>query len=314
LLLEQRLRDVPGVEAAGLARIRPMKGGGYFDGIQIQGQAKGIPTAVNFVTAGYLEALGVPVIAGRAITQQDVRTQAAVAVVSEDVAREIGRSPLGLTFQMEGKAFVIVGVAARARYARLTDESTVLYLPNSLSQDTITALLRTAVPPMQVMNGVRRAVADLDANLPIVRAVTMEEQIAATLRRERLFAWLCGAFGVLALLLCMIGLYGVMSYATARRRQEIGIRMALGASPGHVLRHIVGEGVGVALAGCVLGCPAAWWAALRYVDYKKLGMEPFDPALLAWATAALAAAALLAVIGPASRAASADPIKALREG
>ncbi|HWR54119.1 MAG TPA: ABC transporter permease, partial [Bryobacteraceae bacterium] len=291
LLLEQRLRDVPGVEAAGLARIRPMKGGGYFDGIQIQGQAKGIPTAVNFVTAGYLEALGVPVIAGHAITQQDVRTQAAVAVVSEDVAREIGRSPLGLTFQMEGKAFVIVGVAARARYARLTDESTVLYLPNSLRQDTITALLRTAVPPMQVMNGVRRAVADLDANLPIVRAVTMEEQIAATLRRERLFAWLCGAFGVLALLLCMVGLYGVMSYATARRRQEIGIRMALGASPGNVLRHILGEGLGVALAGCVLGCPAAWWAAQRYVDYKKLGMEPLDPAILAWATAALGASA-----------------------
>jgi predicted permease len=312
--LEQRLRDVPGVQAAGLALIRPMKGGGYFDDIQIPGQAKPVSTAVNFVTSGYLEALGVPIVAGRAITQQDVRSQAGVAVVSEDVGKELGRSPLGLVCKIDQKPVEIVGVAARARYSRLTEQPNVLYLPNSLSRDAATVLVRTTVPPMEVMNGVRQAVAQLDANLPVVNAVTMEEQIAATLRRERLFAWLCGAFGVLALLLCMVGLYGVMSYATARRRQEIGIRMALGASPGDVLRHIVGEGLGVVLAGCVLGSPLAWGAAQRFVDYKKLGMEPLDPSILAWATAALAASALLAVLGPAFRAASADPVKALRDG
>jgi ABC-type antimicrobial peptide transport system permease subunit len=119
---------------------------------------------------------------------------------------------------------------------------------------------------------------------------------------------------VLALLLCMIGLYGVMSYATARRTHEIGVRTALGASPSDVLRNILGEGLGVVFAGCVLGTPVAWWAAQRYVDYKKLGMQPLDPVILAWATAALAASALLAVLGPALRAASADPIRALREG
>jgi ABC-type antimicrobial peptide transport system permease subunit len=112
----------------------------------------------------------------------------------------------------------------------------------------------------------------------------------------------------------MVGLYGVMSYATARRRQEIGIRMALGASPGDVLRHVVGEGLGVAVAGCVLGSPVAWWAAQRYVDYKRFGMEPLDPQILVWVTAALALSALLAVLGPALRAASADPVKALRDG
>ena len=207
-----------------------------------------------------------------------------------------------------------MGVVARARYSLLTEQPNVIYLPNTLSQDNVTVLLRTTMPPMQVLGNVRRTVRELDSNLPIIGAMTMENQIAETLRRERLFAWLCGTFGVLALVLCMIGLYGVMSYAASRRRQEIGIRMALGASPSDVLRHIVGEGMGVALAGLLLGAPLAWFAAQKYVDYKDLGMKPLDLAILGWATAALAASALLAVLAPAWRAASADPVKALREG
>lgn len=312
--LEQRLREVPGVESAGLARIRPMKGGGYWDDIRIAGHPKWISTAVNFVTSGYLDALGVKVIAGRAFTRQDVLSQARVAIVSEDVGKELGRSPLGLTFQMDDKPVEIVGVSARARYSRLTEQPNVLYVPHTLNHDTSTVLVRTSIPPLQVMGGVRKLVADLDANLPIVKAVTMQEQIATTLRRERLFAWLCGAFGVLALVLCMVGLYGVMAYATSRRSQEIGIRMALGASPARLLRQVIGEGVGVAMAGCVIGTPIAWWAARRYVDYKRLGMEPLDPVIVAWAAGALAISALLAVLGPAIQAASSDPIQALREG
>jgi ABC-type lipoprotein release transport system permease subunit len=237
-----------------------------------------------------------------------------VAVVSEDVAKEIGRSPLGLTFEIDDKIVEIVGVAASARYSRLTEQPNVFYLPNTLSQDSATVLLRTAIAPPQVLPAVRQAIAELDANLPLVKVVTMEQQIATTLRRERLFAWLCGAFAVLALVLCMIGLYGVMSYATARRTQEIGIRMALGASPGVVLRHILGEGLVVALAGCVVGIPLAWWTAHKYVDYQRLGMQPLDPVILAWATGALALSAVLAVLGPAVRAAAADPMNALREG
>lgn len=313
LQLEQRLRDVPGVEAVGLARMRPMKGGGYWDEVQLPGEAKRVSTAVNFITAGFLQTLGVRIVEGRGITEQDVRGQAGVAVVSEDFRKELGRSPLGLTFKLENKIVEIVGVAARARYSRLTDQPNVLYLPDSLSQEATTVLVRTAVPPLQVMKGVREAVGALDSNLPIVNAVTMEAQIADTLRRERLFAWLCGAFGALALLLCMIGLYGVMSCATSRRRQEIGIRMALGASPRNVLRHVVQEGMGVALAGCLLGFPLAWWIAQRYVDYRKLGMEPLDPSIFGLATVALAGSAFLAVLGPAVRAASADPMQALRQ-
>ncbi len=314
--LERRLRDVPGVSGAGLARIRPMRGGGMSDEIRLPGRSKPIDSAVNFITADYLQALGVRVVAGRGLTAQDIRSGAAVAMVSEDVVKEIGAaSPLGLRFTMEaGKPMEIVGVVARARYSRLTEQPNVIYLPETLSEDSVTVLLRTTIPPIQVLGSVRRAVREMDSNLPIINAMTMEDQIAETLRRERLFAWLCGAFGVLALVLCMIGLYGLMSYAASRRRQEIGIRMALGASPRDVLRRIVGEGMAVALAGLLLGAPVAWWAARKYVDYKGLGMTPLDPAILGWATAALAGSALLAVLGPAWRAASADPVKALREG
>ncbi len=312
--LEQRLRDVPGVVAVGLARVRPMKGGGYSDMLNLPGRSKRINTAVNFVTADYLRALGVRIVAGRGLSAQDVLTGAAVAVVSEDVAREIGGSPLGLSFTMEGKPYEIVGVAARARYSRLTEQPNVIYVPNSLSRDTFTALLRTSVPPMQALGGVRRALSEMDKYLPIVDAVTMEEQIANTLRRERLFAWLCGSFGVLALLLCMIGLYGVMSSVAARRRQEIGIRMALGATRNAVVRQVVGEGMAMAAFGLLIGAPAAYYAATKYVDYKKLGMAPLDPAIIGWAIAALGLSALLAVLGPALRAASTDPMKALRQG
>jgi ABC-type antimicrobial peptide transport system permease subunit len=302
------------VQAAGLARIRPMRGGGYWDALQLPGYPKRIPTGLNFVTAGYLGTLGVPVLSGRDFTVSDVSNAAAVAIVSEDIAKQIGRSPLGLTFEIENKTVEIVGVAASARYSRLTEQPSVVYLPNSLTQDSTSVLVRTAVAPSQVLEGVRQAIAELDPNLPMVKPVTMEQQIASTLRLERLFAWLCGAFAVLALVLCMIGLYGVMSYAIARRTQEIGIRMALGASPAIVLRHVMGEGLAVALAGCAVGVPIAWWAAQRYVDYKKLGMDPLDPTIIGWATAALGISALLAVLGPAFRAASADPMSALREG
>jgi putative ABC transport system permease protein len=208
----------------------------------------------------------------------------------------------------------IVGIVAQARYSRLTQQPVVVYLPHALDRDSATFLLRTSVPPMRLVESVRAAAAEIDPNLPLVRLVSMEDQIAQTLQRERLFAWLCGAFGVLALLLCMTGLYGVMSYATARRRQEVGIRMALGASRMRVLRHVIAEGVGLAAAGCAVGLPLAWWAAQRYIDYKRLGINPLDIPVLALAALALTLSALVAVLGPAWRAAAADPMTALREG
>lgn len=312
--LESKLGALPGVQAVGLARIRPMRGGGYFDDMNLPGRAKPIGTAVNFVTADYLTALGVPILAGRGITDQDLRSSASVAVVSEDLAKEIGGNVLGLQYKMDGKPVEIVGIAARARYSRLTEQSNVQYLPNSLAQDTVSVVIRTSVPPSRVLPIARQALSELDKDLPLVNPATMEEQIASTLRRERLFAWLCGAFGVLALVLCTIGLYGIMSYAVERRKQEISIRMALGASPRRVLRHALSEGMSLALLGLLLGGPVAYLAAQKYVDYRRLGMNPVDPMLIFWAVVAMSATALVAVLIPALRAAASDPIQNLRQG
>jgi predicted permease len=312
--LEARLRDVPGVQHAGLARIRPMRGGGYSDRIEFKdAENKKVDTSVNFVTESYLDALGVPIVAGRGLTGTDIRSRAAVAVVSEDFAKELGRSPLGLHFEMDSRKLEVVGIAKMARYSRLTTQPKVLYLPISLKDDTVTAILRTALPPGQVLAGVRKAVTDLDPNLPMVQTVTMEEQIASTLRRERLFAWLCGAFGVLALVLCAVGLYGVMSYSTTRRKQEVGIRMALGASPSNVLRMVVREGMSVAFAGILVGVPTTWWAASKFIDYKRLGMAPPEPSVWGIAIGVLLTAALVAILAPALRAAAVDPLRALRD-
>jgi predicted permease len=312
--LEQRLRDVPGVEAAGFAHVRPMRGGGYWDQVKFGGSTPGIDMAVNFVTADYLNALGVKVVAGRGFTAGDIRDGATVAVVSEDLGKAIGPQPLGVTFRHGDQLYQIVGIAARARYEHVARQPNVLYLPHRLDKDTLTVMLRSQGSPMQMIGPVREAVRSLDANLPLVDVFTMEQQISNLLRRERLFAWLCGAFGLLALVLCMVGLYGVMTYAAARRGPEMGIRMALGASPGHIVRHIAGEGMAVTLAGLAAGAPVAWWAARKFVDFERFGMEPLAPGAVAWPALALAVAAAVAVAGPAWRAASADPAKVLRQG
>jgi predicted permease len=312
--LEQSLRRLPGVEAVALNQIRPMKSRHWHTVMSADGTRRIGSPGLNFVTVDYLRTLGVPMLAGRGISEYDIRSKAHVAVVSEEFAKALGGTPLGSRFMMGDKPYQVIGVAARARYDRLTAQPQVLYLPNSLDYGSATVLLRTSVPPMQVLGAVRETVRELDRDLPVAAVLTMEQQIAESLRRERLFAWLCGSFGVLALALCMIGLYGVMSYSAARRSQEMGIRMVLGASPRDVLRHVIGEGMAVAACGLLTGAPVAYLAARKYVDYRSLGMQPLDGAIIAWTLAGLATAALLAVLAPALRAAWSDPVKALRQG
>jgi ABC-type antimicrobial peptide transport system permease subunit len=155
---------------------------------------------------------------------------------------------------------------------------------------------------------------ELDKGLPLVDVYTMEQQISRTLQRERLFAWLCGSFGVLALVLCAVGLYGLMAHTTARRTPEIGIRMALGASRGAVMGQVLREGLGLAAAGLAVGVPLAVAAARVAASQRLLpeGTAPVWP--LAAALGLLAAAAVTAVWGPARRASAVEPMEALRQG
>jgi predicted permease len=314
--LENRLNQVPGVRSAAVARTRPIRGGGYNSIVRVPGQSTEARTGVHHVSPQFFAALGIPLLAGRGLTDQEVRTGAKVMVISEDVAKQLEiSSPLG-TRLMEGTTgYTVIGVGRHARYAHMDDEpSAIVYVPFDYTRPSATVIVRTAIPPMTALSAVRNAVYELDPSLPLRDVYTMEQQISRTLQRERLFAWLCGSFGVLALVLCAVGLYGLMSHMTARRIPEMGIRMALGASRAIVLRQVLREGMKLATAGLVLGAPLALYA-IRIAGVQELlpeGPMPYEK--LGAALGILMVSAIVAVLGPAIRAASVDPMLALRRG
>jgi len=313
--LEERLGRIPGVENVGLARTRPMRGGGYWDGVRKPGQTKELQTAVHHVNPAFFEALGVPIAAGRQLTPQEARTNAKVMVISEDLLKDLETtSPLGMQLEMSGASYTVVGVARQARYSGMHESPSVVYLPFDYERQSVTVVVRTSTPPIGALGAIRAAVKEMDRDLPLVDIFTMEQQISRTLQRERLFAWLCGSFGVLALVLCVVGLYGLMSHTTARRTPEIGIRIALGASRGDVLQQVLLEGMKLAIVGLVLGVPLAVYGTHLAETQKLLPEGPLPYAKLAAAIAILTISAIAAVLGPAIRASSVDPMRALRRG
>jgi predicted permease len=317
--LEQRLGAVPGVEAAGLSRTRPMLGGGYWSGVQGPGRIRKVQSAIHHVSARFMDTMGVPVVAGRMLTRQEIESGAKVAVISQDVAKQLQlASPLGTRISMgqqggEG-TFEVVGVARAARYSDMERTPPVVYIPFNYEQPSATVMIRAAIPPLGLLPAVQGAVRDLNSDLPLLDVYTMEQQISRTLQRERLFAWLCGSFGVLALVLCMVGLYGLMSHTTARRTHEIGIRMAMGATRGGIIIQSLRSGLGLAAGGLILGVPPAVYA-MRLAEQQKMIPEgPFPYGSLAAAIGLIALSAILAVLIPALRAASVQPSQALRHG
>ena len=173
-------------------------------------------------------------------------------------------------------------------------------------------VVRTSQSPHNALPEIRRTMSEIDRKLPMVDVVTMEEQIAKILQRERMFATLCNGFGILAIALSVVGLYGVMAYNTSRRRGEIGVRLALGALPRNVLSMVMREGLALALAGIVLGMPVVWLGA-KYAEKELFEMKVFEPLSIVAALAILLTAALVAVGAPAARASAIQPSEALRE-
>jgi ABC-type antimicrobial peptide transport system permease subunit len=170
---------------------------------------------------------------------------------------------------------------------------------------------RTAQPPDTMFGVIRQIVQQIDPSLPVYATRTLDRQVGQSLRRERLVATMTATFGVLATLLAVVGLYGVMSYTVARRTREIGLRMALGARPGNILRMIVREVLMLAGAGIAIGVPAAWWLG-RLVATQLYGVVPTDPLAIGGAILVLTAVAVLAGLVPSLRAARIDPTRALR--
>jgi len=263
----------------------------------------------------------IPVLIGRGIGERDVRSAAQIAVVNESFVRRFlnGTSPLGARIRWESTSepgdIEIVGIVRNAKYTSIQDDApATVYLPYLQHPGAINETsfeVRTLGNPLAIAADVRRAVAAIDKNVPLSDMQTQVQQIDRFLMKERLFATLSGAFGVLALILAAIGLYGTISYAAARRTSEIGIRMALGASRSSVLWLILRGTLAMLGVGIVVGLPASL-AAARLVRSQLFGLSAMDPASLSGAVVVLGVLAMAAGWIPARRAARVDPMTALR--
>jgi len=277
---------------------------------------------VSLVGEDFFQTMKIPLLAGRVFTRRDDLAAPKVAVISEQAAMKFfgTHDVLGKTFRfgIAGNIAVeVVGLARDAKYTAVRqDTPATIYVP--LRQERLGQAnfdIRTAADPSSLAGPVRSAVHEVDGNLPIFEVKTQVERAGETIAQERLFAGLSSSFGGLALVLAAIGLFGVMSYAVARRTTEIAIRMALGAKQHRVLAMVVREALIMVLAGVAIGVPCAYAAtrlARTQLNEVLFGLKPSDPLTFALAAVGLLATGVLASYIPARRAASVDPMVALR--
>jgi predicted permease len=279
--------------------------------------AKPETTDVNYVGQDFFSTMGIPIVAGRGFNEHDTESAPKVAVVNRALARKFfpKSDPIGKTFNTEH--IQIVGIAADAKYDDLRSEDPPTFYapfrqaPEGEMDGGPTYELRLKTTPDAALPAIREAVATIDKDIPLLDVRTQTQQIDDILSQERLFATLTGAFGLLALVLACIGIYGVMAYTVSRRTNEIGIRMALGAQAGQVLRMVLREASWLAVLGIAIGLGLALWLT-RFLDGLLYGLKPSDPGTLIYAALVLLAAALAAGWGPAWRASRVQPMEALR--
>ena len=328
--LLDRVRAIPGVRAAGAVRALPLGSTIGDFGLRVEGftptPGTGAKGDWQIATPGYLEAMGERVIRGRGITADDKTDTMLVALINEEMARRYwaGRDPIGGRLQIGGGApnrpFVtVVGIVADVRHNGITEGvKEKFYVPHTQWHKStgnpiraMTLVVKAQSDPRALTSTVSQTIRELDANLPVAGIRTMDDVVAATLSAPRFTGMLLGAFAVLALVLSAIGIYGVLSYVVSRRTREIGIRVAIGAGRGQVLRLVLGSGVGLALVGIVLGLAVA--ASLsRLMTTLLHDVQPGDPATYAAVAGALATVAIVASLIPAWRATRVDPVRALK--
>ena len=325
--LEHRLAEIPGMQAVGLTHSALLRGWSSNDEVMVAGEPErpGHEKQCYFLygSPSMFEAYGIALRHGRTFNQHDAANGPTVAVVNETFVRHFlgGRNPIGRMFYRTDKlqpglrAIEIVGVVKDAHYDHVDRDvpPTAYYLytqwPDKLYGMTVA--LRSSLSPSALGPIVRRAVAEVDPLIPVAEMVTQDAAIARLLGTERLFAGLVTSFGVMAALLAAIGLYGILAYAVARRKSEIGIRLALGATRGSVRWLVVKESLGMVLLGLAVGVPAAL-ALSRYLERMLYGVKPTDPASVIAAIVAMMTVAGVAAWIPASRASRVDPNAALR--
>jgi predicted permease len=320
--LLERLRALPGVERASFSHHGLLYGWSSRSSVEtLEGRklSRDIDVIRLIVDKDFFDTVGIPIIAGRNFTGLEQKSDLRQVLISREFARTgfNSEAPIGRQFQLgtqpDAPRYEVIGVVGDARVVRLKDPAppTVYFSYRQEITFAVVFVLKTSVPPERLSDAVRTTVASIDPDLPVARLRTQEAQLAASLQRERLFARLAAAFAGLALALACIGLYGLMAYAVSRRTPEIGIRMALGAARGRVLRMIVGDACRLMVIGLAIGLGAAI-ASGRYLENQLFGLTPSDPSTQALAIALLAMVSLAAAYLPARRASRVDPLIALK--
>jgi putative ABC transport system permease protein len=281
---------------------------------------EGMSPVLNFVGLGYFSTMGIPLIAGREFALRDGPSSPKVVIINEKMARHFfgGENPIGRHIGPPGVRdpidIEIVGVVKDSKTITVREDVPhCMYFPYQQDEGlgTMTFYARTTHPPQEMADTLRRVVHESDSSLPVFELKSVQLQINESLFFDRMVALLSASFGLLATLLAAVGLYGVTAYSVVRRRREIGIRVALGASGRDVLRLVMGEVLLMTGFGVAIGLPIA--LALSHVARSWLfGLTPFDPLTVTIATAVLIFVALLSGLLPARRGTKVDPMVALR--
>ena len=315
----QTLADIPGTRSVAFSSICLLSNGMESGSFDIPGRSDLTlyqrQAHMLMVSDNFLKTMGIHLLSGRHFNASDNSNTSHVAIVNETFARTFfsQEDVLGKHFKRGGSEYQIIGLCRDAAYANLRDTvPPTLYFPSTQHpRGRMTFVVRSVVPPMSLVSTVRNRLAHIDRNIPLEEVTTQQQVIKESVSTERLFSILCGLLSCLALSLCCIGLYGLMTYNVTRRTGEMGIRMAFGARPRDVALPILCEALVLGAIGVAIGTPVAL-ALTQLMRSNFFGIKPYDPLTVAGSVALLLAIAVLAAWIPARRAAKIDPMEALR--
>jgi putative ABC transport system permease protein len=324
--LQTRLASLPGVESVGVVSSLPLSGANSGSVVIVEGRPLSVgeqaPTiGWQSASAGYFKTMGIPILRGRNFTAEDAVRAQRVAMINESLARRVfpNEDPVGkrMSFgapRTQADWREIIGVVGDARHHTLEIEPDprAYDLFEQSNSGSMFIVVRTAGDPSRLANAARRQARELEPEAPVYLLATMDELVARSTATRRFSMLLVGGFALIALLLAAVGIYGVLSFAVSERRQEIGIRIALGARRFDILRLVVGHALALTLAGMLIGL-AGSLLLTRFMTNLLYGVSPTDPRIMLLAAMALTLVALLACYIPARRATKVDPMVALRQ-
>ena len=315
----ENLSSFPGIQSISLASALPVSAGGS----RMERPANGTKPAVGeyvsidivSVSPRFFETTGLPLLRGRDFRLLDTEKSTKVTIINESMAKKFwpGQDPIGRSFNDGLTTFEVVGVSGDTKYRNLREPPRLaMYQPLAQSyRPSMNLLVRTAGDPAKLSAAIQTRLHQLEPAITIFNVRTLSEHVGRSLYVERMESMLLAFFGLLALALTAVGIYGVVAYSVAQRTREVGIRMALGAQRRDVLKLILMKGLALIAWGIAFGLVGCYWLS-RLVSSQLYGVSPNDPATLVTVAAVLVAVALLASYLPARRATKVDPLVALR--